>query len=419
MATLICVFGYVITIISILSNAQIVPVNENNQYPNTNAIEKVNGTNTVAYVTIASSTAAVGEKLSNDSNLMQFEDKRHSLAERDRQNQNQYEVQHKNEIQANEKQQIAKHQQQHHTHMQTAFPLTNEFMNETEKNHNHSNVHKNSANNDVNVINVMHTKPVIITTASTASTASDEQKSNNQKNIDFSMKMVRDNDNDDDTFDTDDSIEEITQQNLSIDDKSSSRTSQLRISTESNYFNENIDDGLKINLNDELSFDSIDDDKSSNINDAESSANIENDQFEELTLEDELPMRKNDEPRRQQIDFNTQNIYKVTKPNKSKQLKIMASVSTSATPRFQLAFNQTSMLGKQFYHPKMFEYITQLFDHYQWSASIFSNKIGPKCSHDMDIYLKALRHGRTWASKGNFKDRFSLNDKILSVFLFH
>lgn len=412
MATLICIFGYVITIISILSNAQIlIPVNENNQYPNVNAIAKVNGTNTVAYVTVATMTTAadVSEKLSNDDNSMQLKDDSYLLAEQDRQKQNQYEPQQKNEIQANSDKQRTMsqqhHQQQQHTHTQTAFRFTNEFMNETENRHNHSDDHKNSVNDDVNAINVMRSKAVTKTTSTTPSTAStpSDLKTNSRKTIDYSMKMVRDNGNDADSYDTDESIVQITQ--LPIDNKSGGQSFESNVPTETNYYNENSDDGLKLNLSDELSIDSIADTRSSDVNEP---ANTEPDDFEELTLDDEVGTKKSDVPHRQKNDFDTQNIYKVAKPNKSKQLKAMASASTSVTPRIlHMSYNRKSMAmpgmrEKQFLHPKSFEYITQLYDQYQWNVSDFSSMVSPKCTKNMDVFLSALQHGRTWASKGNF-----------------
>lgn len=102
----------------------------------------------------------------------------------------------------------------------------------------------------------------------------------------------------------------------------------------------------------------------------------------------------------------TQNILKISKPNKSKSMKrLAASPPQLPQPFLEIRLNKSPPMSttneKQFINSLSFRYIANLYDQYEWDANDLRNVLSPRCASDMYVYLDALAKGRVWAAKGN------------------
>lgn len=124
----------------------------------------------------------------------------------------------------------------------------------------------------------------------------------------------------------------------------------------------------------------------------------------------------------------TQNILKISKPNKSKSIKHMpiataeAVVSASAPPQppqplLEIRLSKqppmtSSAIEKEFINSHSFPFITELYDQYEWNADELRHVLSRKCASEMYVFLEALERGKTWAAKGKLCDIFSLNFQL-------
>lgn len=101
----------------------------------------------------------------------------------------------------------------------------------------------------------------------------------------------------------------------------------------------------------------------------------------------------------------TQNILKISKPNKSKSIKRLAAAPPTPQALLEFRLSKTASVStafeEQFINSQSFHFITSLYDQYEWDANELQAVLTEKCANDMDVYLDALVHGKTWAAKGN------------------
>lgn len=112
----------------------------------------------------------------------------------------------------------------------------------------------------------------------------------------------------------------------------------------------------------------------------------------------------------------TQNIFKISKPNKSKSMKRLAAAPPQLPQALlEIRLNKSPPVSttneKQFINSLSFRYIANLYDQYEWDADDLRNVLSPRCASDMYVYLDALAKGRVWAAKG--KSHFFLRCKSM------
>lgn len=113
----------------------------------------------------------------------------------------------------------------------------------------------------------------------------------------------------------------------------------------------------------------------------------------------------------------TQNIFKVSKPNKSKSMKHMPTAIAEAVvsamppqpPQALLEIRlskappmSSSPYEKEFINAHSFLYVTELYDQYEWNADELRHVLSRECASEMYVFLEALVRGKTWAAKGKF-----------------
>lgn len=488
MAKQICILAYVITIILILSNAQIISTNKNNQYvttaatttttaPTMNAIERtdiptVSSTTQQLHANTATSEHAIDGSSSSSTNGLHVDGEfmqrtlhntnrpiiaeepqqqrrrpMHMEAKDDDKHSQQFLVQHDTD---NAKQLLSSmhdlRQQQHqHTHThhnhdtydehtltQHKHNNRSEFMNETNKNGHRSTIgsgSKQEKNEQENSRN--WTEEMLHSSGNTGNHNESDDSRKSDEMTSMPMK-IRDNVNADAKTKVNKS-DEVTESNGSDDEFATFKQSEQYPSGHDGNgeeFNERsryLETDL--NFNDDLPFGSIeaaDNSGEDNVNDQVSWAN-DNSRFEELTLDDEedehhesngddddkFRLTNSDIPdggtRKSIIPLATgsQNIFKVSKPNKSKSIKRLAPPQPQAL--LELRLNKSPVLStaleKRFIKANSFHHITQLYDQYEWNADDLRNGLSRKCASDMDVYLHELTGGKTWAARGKTKKK--------------
>lgn len=454
MAKIICVFAYVITIISILSNAQNVPLNENNQYAFDVVLNET--------VNDSASIHIFDKHIANESHQQQQQQQQKTSSELRASNGDQLHSLHNNNHNNNksnnnrqrqqsldaddEMQQLLKSEKYKQT--ENVMPSLNvtkvddddsdalrnsdDFMNER------SEGFQITKNNKIQAKNVEIANARKIANKHINNTVSDDGKNEqNDKLMPAAMLMEL-------TTQTDDaSGKDVVTSNISRtmderrDDEYTNEKQILKIETKTTTTN--INDGNEFSmLNGErsryeeinLDFDSDTDNNNDRISNGATMVSEYNPKrhkewpmtnreditddgsntFEELSLNDETEefLSSSNEmttststPTSNQW---TQNIYKVTKPNKSKGKRPLKASAPQPMHAIRLTKESESSLPlddeKPFIDREIFHIITELFDQFKWNMDIVRDKISVLCANDLEVYLRALVDGKTWAAKG-------------------
>lgn len=167
----------------------------------------------------------------------------------------------------------------------------------------------------------------------------------------------------------------------------------------------------------ELSLDDEDDVDSTDSNEHGYASKNDKFHFDDDSSQSNEQTEKSVKPPLASSGGGSQNIFKVTKPNKSKSIKRLApppppqalhEIRLNKSPSTLSTTNE-----KRFINANSFRYITNLYDQYEWNADDLRNGLSRKCASDMDLFLTELANGKTWAAKGKkYSSFFSLSLRL-------
>lgn len=128
------------------------------------------------------------------------------------------------------------------------------------------------------------------------------------------------------------------------------------------------------------------------------------DGFQELSLDDALENSKETSDKALQKDkmplHKDHNIYKIARSSKAKMMKSVRVEPVKSTATIGNNAILTTEVLSSGNNGSIFNHITNMYDQFLWNINEIKNSVGTKCANDMQVYLKALERGQSWALKG-------------------